>query len=306
MFLLNPFVCLALAVPASPACAAASAAPAEPVASVACEAGYLGVYVLSAEEGGASVSRIMSGSPAEEIGLQPGDRIVSLGGEEVDGADGLTAAISARHAGEEVEVAFHRGEQHITRTVKLGKRSEAEAGGMFQVPPPVAEAAPAPPSGGFGFPQWQSQGQGQGHVELPRFPSAFTAPMFAPDQQAHQLEQRLDELRRRMDERFADLSQRMQALREERQDGAFHERMSRLQAELEAERGEQERRADELRAAVRAREAEQQQAAGQLFRAWSSPAPQGAGTSASEVQALRDEVQSLRDEIRELKELMTR
>jgi hypothetical protein len=48
--------------------------------------------------------------------------------------------------------------------------------------------------------------------------------------------------------------------------------MSRLQAELEAERGEQERRADELRAAVRAREAEQQQAAGQLFRAWSSPA----------------------------------
>jgi len=304
MFLLNPFICLALAVPASPACTAAPAAPAEPVASVACEAGYLGVYVLSAEEGGASVSRIMSGSPAEEIGLQPGDRIVSLGGEEVDGADGLTAAISARHAGEEVEVAFHRGEQHITRTVKLGKRADAEASGMFQVPAPVAEAAPAAPSNGFGFPQWQSQGQGQ--MELPRFPNAFTAPMSAPYQQAQQLEQRLDELRRRMDERFADLSQRLQALREERQDGAFHERMTRLQAELEAERVDQERRADELRAAVRAREAEQQQAAGQLFRAWSAPAQQGAGSSASEVQALRDEVQALRDEIRELKELMTR
>lgn len=297
MSLIDPLLSLVLAaaLPAFPA----GMAPASVL--VACDAAYLGVYILSAEEGGASVTSVMPGSPAEELGLQPGDRIVGLGGEEVGGAEGLMAAIDARSAGDEVELIFHRGDEHVTKTVRLGKRAEAEASGHFPSPA-VAETSPeTAATGGAGAPRWRSFEGSE------RLPTAFSTPSGA-DHGSEQLEQRLDELRRRMDERFADLSQRLQALREERQDGAFHERMGRLQAELEAERAEQEQRAEELRATLRAQaeaQAEAQQQYAQGLRSWAS-FPSTSAASADEVKALREEVRALREEIRSLKELMTR
>jgi C-terminal processing protease CtpA/Prc len=328
MSLLNPLVCLALAA-SLPAFLTTAPAPAA-TAPRACDAAYLGVYVLSAEEGGATVNRVMPGSPAEEIGLQAGDRLVSLGGEKLEGADGLTAAIQGHQAGDEVEIVFNRGDQHMKKTVKLGKRAEAEAQGLFgglAAPQAMGGLPQGGAGGGFpegGSPQWHSLFQAPGQEGQPAFPfgespspfGAMTAPSWPAwhdaSGQGDELEQRLDELRRRMDERFNDLSERLQALREERHDGAFSERMDRLQSELEAERADQGRRAEELKAALRSQaQAHQGQAQGQGgtpgagFRPWGVYAGQPAA-SEKEVQALRDEVKELREEIKSLKELLTR
>ena len=81
---------------------------------------YLGVRSGDTPTGGAQVGAVVAGGPADKGGLRAGDRVVSIGGQPVRGADDLSAAVNDRKPGEKVEVTVERGGQRRTLTVTLG------------------------------------------------------------------------------------------------------------------------------------------------------------------------------------------
>ncbi|HVL24524.1 MAG TPA: site-2 protease family protein [Thermomicrobiales bacterium] len=62
------------------------------------------------------IGTVVSGSPAEGAGWQPGDKIVAIDGQPVDAQSNLVAAIND-HAGEQVAVTIQRGNDEIQTTV---------------------------------------------------------------------------------------------------------------------------------------------------------------------------------------------
>ena len=68
---------------------------------------------------GALVGRIRPGSPAERIGLQPGDIITQIGLRPITNADGVEQALANVQPGARVPVTFARGPQSITREAAL-------------------------------------------------------------------------------------------------------------------------------------------------------------------------------------------
>src|SRR4051794_6032203 len=57
---------------------------------------YLGVRSGDTPTGGAQVGGVVAGGPADKGGLRVGDRVVSIGGQPVRGADDLSAAVNDR------------------------------------------------------------------------------------------------------------------------------------------------------------------------------------------------------------------
>jgi S1-C subfamily serine protease len=80
--------------------------------------GYLGIQVQAADpgtnSGGAEVISTNANSPAAGAGIEPGDIITSLGGQQVISADGLTQMLARTKAGELVTVGWtdEFGESH--------------------------------------------------------------------------------------------------------------------------------------------------------------------------------------------------
>jgi S1-C subfamily serine protease len=68
---------------------------------------YVGV-LIEGVTGGARITKIVSGSPAQKAGLKVGDVITTFNGKTVTSAGDLTAAVSAAQSGEKVTVAFRR------------------------------------------------------------------------------------------------------------------------------------------------------------------------------------------------------
>src|SRR3712207_1380124 len=65
---------------------------------------FLGVSTSASEGGdGAVVREVVGGSPAEKVGLQPGDVIVSVGGRAVADPQDLSAAIGRHDPDDKVE-----------------------------------------------------------------------------------------------------------------------------------------------------------------------------------------------------------
>ena len=83
---------------------------------------YLGVSSNDAVSGGAAVSSVTSGGPADDAGIESGDRIVSVGGKKVADSAGLSAAIDGHKPGDRVEVGIVRDGSTKTVTVTLGNR----------------------------------------------------------------------------------------------------------------------------------------------------------------------------------------
>lgn len=89
------------------------------------ETGFLGVQIASGQRasssGGVLVGSVVSGSSAEQAGIQPGDVITSVGGRSVSSAADLRAAVSAHPAGDTVKVAWtdQTGQQH-SASIRLG------------------------------------------------------------------------------------------------------------------------------------------------------------------------------------------
>jgi putative serine protease PepD len=86
---------------------------------------YLGVETGDADTGtGAVVSAVVPGGPADDAGLQAGDRIVSIGDAAVTTSTDVAAAVGAAKPGDRVRVAIRRAAAQRTITVKLGTRPD--------------------------------------------------------------------------------------------------------------------------------------------------------------------------------------
>ena len=89
-------------------------------------AAYLGVLARPAGGEGAEIVEVVAGSPAERAGLQVGDVITRFDGATIDGPADLVQAVRGHDPGDEVEVAYRRGDQTATVTVELGRRSRLD------------------------------------------------------------------------------------------------------------------------------------------------------------------------------------
>jgi S1-C subfamily serine protease len=68
------------------------------------------------------VAGVEAGSPAAGAGLEPGDLIETIGGQEVDGIDGVMRALGRAPAGDIIEIGLRRGGELQSRSVRVGER----------------------------------------------------------------------------------------------------------------------------------------------------------------------------------------
>jgi S1-C subfamily serine protease len=116
---------------------AVSVETAQPVAAAliahgAVVRGYLGIEALTVSarsgnksnlptSGGAGVTQIVPGSPAEQAGLQPGDVITRVGTVAIANAGDLTAALTQYGPGMSVDVDYVRNGQQQTAHIALAQ-----------------------------------------------------------------------------------------------------------------------------------------------------------------------------------------
>jgi putative serine protease PepD len=86
------------------------------------EHAYLGVQLEDAENGGARVATVTSGSPAADAGLKAGDVVTALDGESIANAEELTAAVVAKQPGDTAKITVERDGSTKTLTATLGTR----------------------------------------------------------------------------------------------------------------------------------------------------------------------------------------
>jgi hypothetical protein len=83
----------------------------------------LGIMISSeVETGGLQLGSVVAGMGAEAAGLRGGDIVVEMGGVQLKGWSSLRAALDGRHAGDTVEVAFHRNGKKQTTRMRLSGR----------------------------------------------------------------------------------------------------------------------------------------------------------------------------------------
>ena len=83
----------------------------------------IGASVDMQFEGGARVSEVTAGSPAQRAGLRIGDVITSINRQPVDTAEALIVAIRTHQPGENVRLEFERGGKPREVTVTLGTQT---------------------------------------------------------------------------------------------------------------------------------------------------------------------------------------
>jgi 2-alkenal reductase len=71
---------------------------------------------------GEYVVRVGANTPAEAAGIQEGDVILSIGGQEINADNSLAEVLFSHSAGDEVDVDIQRGDQEMTVQVTLGER----------------------------------------------------------------------------------------------------------------------------------------------------------------------------------------
>ena len=91
-------------------------------------------------EQGALISRVESGSPAEDAGLQAGDVIVAVNGSEVEGSRDLRNAIGMVRVGEEVEIDVQREQRRLRLAVRVGGPDAGVRPGTVESPPALQGA----------------------------------------------------------------------------------------------------------------------------------------------------------------------
>jgi putative serine protease PepD len=82
---------------------------------------YLGLGITNASNG-VKLTQVRPGTPAAKAGLQSGDVITAIGGEQVRDASALSTAVDAKHPGDRVTLAYLRNGQSHTVTVTLAER----------------------------------------------------------------------------------------------------------------------------------------------------------------------------------------
>jgi putative serine protease PepD len=84
---------------------------------------YLGVQISdTTNDTGATVSRVVSGSPSDKAGLQVGDVITAVDGKTISTADDLTALVATYKPGDKATVTLTRNGSTKTLTITFGQR----------------------------------------------------------------------------------------------------------------------------------------------------------------------------------------
>jgi serine protease Do len=101
------------------------------------ERGFLGVSfgaipqslarALDVPIGSAQVSSVQDGSAAADAGIEAGDVIVSVDGDELRNSNELLSIVANRRPGDELRLTYLRGEDRRTTTVTLGARVDEQA-----------------------------------------------------------------------------------------------------------------------------------------------------------------------------------
>ena len=87
---------------------------------------YVGIETGPSTVGqGALVSDVVPGGPAAQGGVQIGDTITRVGGEEIRAPEDISSVITTRRPGDEVEVELRRAGREETVRVTLGTRPES-------------------------------------------------------------------------------------------------------------------------------------------------------------------------------------
>jgi membrane-associated protease RseP (regulator of RpoE activity) len=86
----------------------------------------LGVVAVEREKG-VGIAEVIEGSPAAAAGLRAGDFLLSIDGSEIRRATDVDRALAGRKPGDEVRVAYRRGETKAEVKAKLVLRSSVEA-----------------------------------------------------------------------------------------------------------------------------------------------------------------------------------
>jgi putative serine protease PepD len=83
---------------------------------------YVGIELSSASVGGAQVSQVQPGSPAESAGIQPGDLVTSINGKRITSTEQFIATIDSYAPGNTVTLRIDRAGQTHAIKVTLGTR----------------------------------------------------------------------------------------------------------------------------------------------------------------------------------------
>ncbi|MGE3621035.1 MAG: S1C family serine protease, partial [Acidimicrobiia bacterium] len=73
---------------------------------------------------GAFVREVVPGSAAERAGIEPGDVVLGIDGDDVAGSEDVAARIREHEAGDEVELRIERDGEQRTVTATLGRRGD--------------------------------------------------------------------------------------------------------------------------------------------------------------------------------------
>lgn len=88
------------------------------------EAGWLGAYLADGKDGQTIIKKIVRGSPAEKVGLQPGDTILKVDGQPVEQWQGLVKTIRWAGAGHSLPLTYKRDDSIQTVSVRLSQRKD--------------------------------------------------------------------------------------------------------------------------------------------------------------------------------------
>ena len=83
---------------------------------------YVGVELNGSSEGGASISSVQPGSPAQSAGLQNGDLITAIDSQAVTNTDQFIATVDNYQPGQTIRLTIKRGGQAKSVKVTLGTR----------------------------------------------------------------------------------------------------------------------------------------------------------------------------------------
>ena len=89
------------------------------------ERGWLGVWLAEGEgKGGAVVHQVEDGSPAQEVGLEPGDILLTLAEKPIASRSQLNFLLDRMKPGTEVSFELVRNGVQMEKTVQLGTQPE--------------------------------------------------------------------------------------------------------------------------------------------------------------------------------------
>ncbi|MEZ0230011.1 MAG: PDZ domain-containing protein [Planctomycetota bacterium] len=109
----------------APPVAAKPAEPAEPAKPEHKKPGFLGVALIDGDgKGPLKVDDVMANSPAEKMGIKPGDVIVAIGDKKMTTVKDFEEAMRSRFAGDKVQIRLERDGFARQTEVTLGERTE--------------------------------------------------------------------------------------------------------------------------------------------------------------------------------------